>query len=173
MNIKYWIEAMRLHTLPLSLSSIGMGGFLAAYYDQFKTDIFLLCIITTIFLQILSNLANDYGDSIHGADNISRIGPKRVVQKKQISQTHMKYAVYSVALLCLLSGSYLIYTALEGFKILLFFLCLGIIAIMSAIFYTSGTKPYGYIGLGDLAVMLFFGWIAVLGTYFLLTQRFR
>ncbi len=82
----HWLHAFRLRTLPLALSSIAMGGFLAYDAGAFRWDIFLLCMLTTIFLQILSNLANDYGDSIHGADNMNRIGPSRAVQSGVIRE---------------------------------------------------------------------------------------
>jgi hypothetical protein len=77
MNIRIWLQAFRLRTLPLALSCVAMGGFLAAERHLFQWNIFLLCVTTTIFLQVLSNLANDYGDSIHGADGVHREGPVR------------------------------------------------------------------------------------------------
>ena len=163
---------MRLRTLPLALSSICMGGFLASYHGQFHFDIFLLCILTTLLLQTLSNLANDYGDSIHGADSTERKGPQRAVQQGYISPENMKNAIYLLSLLALVSGLSLLYMAL-GWQVKIFaiFFGLGILAIVASITYTAGPKPYGYTGLGDLSVMLFFGWLAVLGVYFLSTQR--
>ena len=101
MNAGVWIKAFRLRTLPLALSCIGMGGFLAAAQGAFRWDVFSLCILTTIFLQILSNLANDYGDSIHGADSVDRKGPSRAVQSGSISATAMRTAVVIFVLLCL------------------------------------------------------------------------
>ncbi|NJO04032.1 MAG: UbiA family prenyltransferase, partial [Bacteroidia bacterium] len=84
-----WLSAARLRTLPLALSSIGMGSFLAACYQRFSWEIFGLCALTTLLLQILSNLANDYGDSQHGADNQDREGPLRAVQSGKISARAM------------------------------------------------------------------------------------
>ncbi len=84
--IKVWLSAFRLRTLPLALASIGMGSFLAAANQLFNLKIFILASVTTIFLQILSNLANDYGDSIHGADSNDRKGPSRAVQSGKISK---------------------------------------------------------------------------------------
>src|SRR5258708_26311142 len=104
MEIKSWIQAFRLRTLPLALSCIGMGGFLAAAAGKFNSLIFTLCCLTTIFLQILSNLANDYGDSIHGADNAERKGPMRAVQSGAIPLGQMKNAVILFSVLCLASG---------------------------------------------------------------------
>ena len=99
-----------------------MGGFLAASADAFRWDIFLLCILTTIFLQILSNLANDYGDSIHGADSIDRKGPSRAVQSGAISAQQMKAAVIIFVVLCLASGIALLVVSFGlNWKAILFF----------------------------------------------------
>ena len=168
-----WINAFRLRTLPLALSCIGMGAFLAADAGAFRIDIFILCIITTIFLQILSNLANDYGDFIHGADHAGREGPHRTVQSGVISPSHMRMAVVVFVVLCLISGLSLIIVSL-GFKVvaLLFFVVLGVLSIAAAVTYTLGRKPYGYVGLGDLAVLIFFGFVGVCGSYYLFTREF-
>lgn len=172
-NIKPWIHAFRLRTLPLALSSIGMGGFLAAANDAFRVDIFLLCILTTIFLQITSNLANDYGDSIHGADSEHRQGPSRAVQSGLISSSQMRRAVILFVMLCLVSGLSLLFVAFGlNWNAILFFFGLGLLSILAAIGYTVGKKPYGYIGLGDLSVLIFFGLVGVLGSYYLFTKSF-
>ena len=99
------MQAIRLRTLPLALASIAMGSFLAADEGLFNLSIFILAAITTIFLQILSNLANDYGDSLHGADNIIRKGPERSVQSGSISARSMKIAISITAILSLSSGT--------------------------------------------------------------------
>ena len=171
MNIKTnaWISAFRLRTLPLAIASISMGGFLAASYGSFKIDIFLLCILTTVLLQVLSNLANDYGDFINGADLTDRIGPKRAVQSGAISPESMKRAVVLFALLSFLSGLYLLISSstLKSINAFGLFLGLGVLAIIASIKYTAGKNPYGYSGLGDISVLLFFGWIGVCGSFFL------
>lgn len=173
MNFKIWLRAFRLRTLPLSLSCIAMGGFLAASTASFRWDIFLLCVLTTIFLQILSNLANDYGDSIHGADSIDRKGPSRAVQSGAISARQMKTAVVVFVLLCLGSGvSLLLVSFGVNWRAMFFFFCLGLLSILAAIAYTVGKKPYGYIGLGDFSVLIFFGLVGVLGSYYLFTKEF-
>jgi len=147
-----------------------MGGFLAAAEDQFNVTIFLLCCLTASLLQILSNLANDYGDHIHGADHINRIGPSRAVQSGQISAQAMKRAVYLLAFLSLLSGLSLLFTAFPGSLLsIVFWTVIGILSIGAAITYTSGSKPYGYIGLGDLSVFIFFGLVGVLGSRFVIS----
>lgn len=173
-NVKAWISAFRLRTLPLALASIGMGSFLAAANGQFRGEIVFLCALTTLFLQILSNLANDYGDSKHGADSIHREGPKRAVQAGLITSAQMKTGMVIFALLSLVSGLLLLWLAFgsEGIYLFLLFLILGLAAIWAAINYTAGAKPYGYAGLGDISVFLFFGLVGVIGTYFLQTQEF-
>ncbi|HWA33498.1 MAG TPA: 1,4-dihydroxy-2-naphthoate polyprenyltransferase [Cyclobacteriaceae bacterium] len=172
MTIKPWIGAFRLRTLPLSLSCISMGGFLAAAAGKFNGLIFALCCLTTIFLQILSNLANDYGDSIHGADHAQRKGPHRAVQSGAITSRQMKTAVVIFALLCLVSGLSLLFVAFGAdLNSLLFFLVLGLLCIAAAVAYTVGNKPYGYLGLGDLSVLIFFGLVGVMGSAYLFTQQ--
>jgi len=173
MNIKAWIEAFRLRTLPLSLSCILMGTFLAAGEGSFRLDIFFLSISTTVLLQVLSNLANDYGDSIHGADSVHREGPTRAVQTGAITKSQMKNAIVLFSLLALITGCLLLYiTFRDRLLYLLLFLALGLSAIFAAVNYTAGKKPYGYKGLGDLAVFIFFGLVGVGGVYFLQTGSF-
>lgn len=170
-NLSPWILAARPRTLPLALASIGMGAFLAVSVDAFKLDVFVLSALTTVFLQILSNLANDYGDSVHGADSAEREGPPRAVQSGYIAPQAMKKAIILFALLSFACGIALILTALGlNVKTILFFLALGITAIMAAITYTSGNNPYGYAGLGDVSVLIFFGIVGVLGSFYLHTQ---
>lgn len=164
---------MRLRTLPLALASIGMGSFLAADVGMFSSSVLIFSALTTVFLQVLSNLANDYGDSLHGADSAFREGPQRSVQAGTISSAGMLKAIFVFVGLSLASGILLIYLALGfNWQTFLFFLVLGLICIAAAIAYTAGKKPYGYAGLGDLSVMIFFGLIGVLGTYYLHTARF-
>ncbi len=171
--MKVWIEAFRLRTLPLALSCISMGGFLAAAQSKFDGLIFFLCCSTTIFLQVLSNLANDYGDTVNGADHVERKGPTRAVQSGAISREQMTLAIFVFVALSLISGVLLLYTAF-GFdlKSFLFFLVLGLLSIVAAIAYTVGNKPYGYMGLGDLSVLIFFGLVGVMGSQYLFTKTF-
>jgi len=124
-------------------------------------------VITTLFLQILSNLANDYGDASKGTDNDQRIGPERTVQSGKISAQSMKAAIIVFSFLSLISGLILIWQSQINFILALLFLTLGLLAIAAAIKYTVGKKAYGYSGLGDLFVFLFFGLLAVLGSFYL------
>jgi 1,4-dihydroxy-2-naphthoate octaprenyltransferase len=171
---KNWIEAFRLRTLPLALSSIGLGSFLAAFERKMRWDVLILAAMTTIFLQVLSNLANDYGDFRHGADHAEREGPSRAVQSGAISPNSMKNAIYLFMLLSLVSGIALLFVALEHLDIkFIVLLILGIMAIGAALNYTMGKNPYGYSGFGDMFVIIFFGFIGVVGTYFCHTGHFQ
>jgi len=167
MNIKAWIQAFRLRTLPLALSSILTGIIVSYIHLGFNMQVSIWAIITTLLLQILSNLANDYGDAIKGTDNENRVGPERTVQSGKISSKSMKTAIIVFSFLSLTSGLYLIW--LSGIDLMkaLMFLLLGVLAIAAAIKYTVGKKAYGYSGLGDLFVFLFFGLLAVLGSFYL------
>jgi 1,4-dihydroxy-2-naphthoate octaprenyltransferase len=133
-----------------------------------RWDVFVLCAVTTILLQVLSNFANDYGDSQHGADNADRVGPSRAVQRGDISSSQMKKAMILTGILSFISGCTLLYISGLHFDLQgSFFLVLGIAAIAAAIRYTAGKDPYGYKGLGDFFVFLFFGLVGVLGSSFL------
>jgi 1,4-dihydroxy-2-naphthoate octaprenyltransferase len=171
---KIWIAAMRPRTLPLAIASIIMGTVLAAAWQPFSVPVAILCVVTAILLQILSNLANDYGDSQHGADHAQREGPARAVQSGAISEKTMLGAMAVTALLAAISGLTLLWFAFgsDGRGLFLIFVLIGALSIIAAVAYTAGFRPYGYAGLGDLAVLLFFGWIGVMGSYFLHTHRF-
>jgi 1,4-dihydroxy-2-naphthoate octaprenyltransferase len=149
-----------------------MGGFLASAAGAFRWDVFGLCVLTTIFLQVLSNLANDYGDSIHGADSADRKGPSRAVQSGAVTKGQMRTAVLIFVLLSLISGISLLLVSFGlQWKALFFFFGLGVLSILAAIAYTVGKRPYGYAGLGDISVLLFFGLVGVLGSYYLFTKK--
>ncbi len=165
-----WIQSFRLRTLPLAAACIGMGGILAAWQNQFNPLIFGLTLLTAFLLQILSNLANDYGDSVNGADSEDRLGPSRAVQSGKISAKAMKNAMVLLAVLSLISGVLLIFKSLNTQEDWITFLALGIVSIIAAITYTVGKRPYGYMGLGDISVLFFFGILAVGGTYYLQTK---
>lgn len=173
--MKNWIQAFRLRTLALALSSIAMGAFVAAYFGSFRLGISLLAALTTLFLQILSNLANDYGDAQKGTDNKNRVGPERTVQSGKISQKEMKSAMTIFVGLSLISGILLIFHGTQGMdmSVSFSFFVLGIAAIAASILYTVGKKAYGYSGFGDFFVFIFFGIVAVVGTFILNAQYFR
>ena len=174
MNLKVWMKAFRLRTLPLALSSAILGSFLALAHGNFRWNVFILASLTTLFLQILSNLANDYGDTVHGVDNINRIGPMRITQHGLVTQKQMRFMIVFFIILSLTSGTCLILLNLKmiGIRNILIFFILGFSAIFAAIKYTVGKNPYGYVGLGDVFVFMYFGLIGVAGTYFLHTHNF-
>ena len=163
---------MRLRTLPLAASCILAGAAAAKAHGDMNGFVLALTLATTFLLQILSNLANDYGDYSHGVDNEQRVGPTRALQSGAISQAQMKRALIITTGLTLLSGLYLLWIVFSPkaqFVQALLMLLLGFAAIAAAIKYTVGSNPYGYRGLGDVFVFLFFGPVGVLGTYYLLT----
>ena len=175
MSAKAWLSAMRLRTLPLSLSSIILATFIAAADGVFDGITFTLALATTVLLQILSNLANDYGDGVKGTDNAERLGPKRAVQSGVITVAQMKIGVILFSVLSFASGLSLVFYSLKdaGTAAISTFILLGLASIAAAIMYTVGKKAYGYHGLGDVFVFIFFGITGVLGTYFLYAKALR
>lgn len=162
-----WVQACRLRTLPLAGASIIVAGGLAYQYQVFNLSIFLLSLVTALLLQILSNLANDYGDALTGADD-HRVGPDRAMQSGLINAALMKKAIIFVVLTCLLSGLTLLSISFgDDLTSWLIFLGLGALAIVAAITYTMGKLPYGYRALGDISVFMFFGLLGVLGSFYL------
>ncbi|WP_297200879.1 1,4-dihydroxy-2-naphthoate polyprenyltransferase [uncultured Pluralibacter sp.] len=162
-----WLESLRPKTLPLAFSAIIVGIALAWWQGHFDPLVALLALITAGLLQILSNLANDYGDAVKGSDKPDRLGPLRGMQKGAITQAQMKRAlIITVALICV-SGLALLIASWQSMQDFLGFLVLGLLSIVAAITYTVGTKPYGYIGLGDISVLIFFGWLSVIGSWYL------
>lgn len=175
-----WIKAARLRTLPLSLSGIIMGSFIAKWrlWEQGGTwdwKIFALAILVTLLYQILSNYANDYGDGIKGTDK-NRIGEAevRAVASGKITAKQMRNAVIIFSVLSFVATVALLYTAFipDHTQEFYIFIGLGVASILAAIGYTVGKKPYGYMGLGDLFVFIFFGLVSVGGSYFLFTKTF-
>ncbi|MGL5970014.1 MAG: 1,4-dihydroxy-2-naphthoate polyprenyltransferase [Kluyvera sp.] len=162
-----WLESLRPKTLPLACAAIIVGTALAWWQGHFDPIVAILSLITASLLQILSNLANDYGDAVKGSDKPDRIGPLRGMQKGVITKEQMKRALFiTVGLICI-SGLALLFTASQTTGDFIGFLILGLLAIIAAITYTVGTRPYGYIGLGDISVLIFFGWLSVIGSWYL------
>ncbi len=168
-KLKAWIEAMRPRTLPLSVSGIMVGTGLALREGIFNSTIFVYALLATMGFQILSNFANDYGDSVKGTDNEERLGPKRGLQSGILTHQQMKTAMIVTTLLTLIFVVLLIFSAFKPTEIgyVMLFFALGIAAIIAAIKYTMGKSAYGYYGLGDVFVFLFFGLLSVVGSYFL------
>lgn len=162
-----WLGAFRLRTLPLSISGILVGSFIALYYNFWNPVVFILALSTTLLFQILSNLANDLGDSLKGADNENRIGPMRSVQSGKISKSAMRNAVIITSVLSFVSAGFLIYFGTRNLsqQTIYIYTGLAIACVFAAITYTIGKKAYGYNGLGDLFVFIFFGLVSVIGVY--------
>nr|WP_233884394.1 1,4-dihydroxy-2-naphthoate octaprenyltransferase [Tenacibaculum piscium] len=177
MTMKNYIKAARLRTLPLSISGIIVGASLGIKdsvptFYFWESTIFWLAILTTIGFQVLSNFANDYGDGIKGTDD-NREGEARMVSSGMITPKQMKMAMIITAIITLLLALLLIFTSFgkDNFLFSALFLGLGIASIVAAIKYTVGKSAYGYSGFGDVFVFLFFGLLAVVGTYFLYTKQ--
>ncbi|MGX2970581.1 1,4-dihydroxy-2-naphthoate polyprenyltransferase [Ursidibacter sp. B-7004-1] len=162
-----WFSTARPKTLPLALASIVVGSALAHWAGAFNGFTTFLALLTTVLLQILSNFANDYGDHLKGSDTAERIGPLRAIQQGAISGEQLKKSLFVVGSLAFLSGVTLIGYSYQTWQDLFVFIGLGGVAIIAAITYTVGKKPYGYLGLGDISVLIFFGFLAVIGTYYL------
>ncbi|RIA09893.1 1,4-dihydroxy-2-naphthoate prenyltransferase [Flavobacteriaceae bacterium MAR_2010_72] len=172
-KLKPWLSAIRLRTLPLSISGIIIGTCFAYYNGFFNIFIFIFAILTTVSLQILSNLANDYGDGVKGTDNESRVGPTRAIQSGAITPEQMLEAIKINILIIILLVFLLLYKAFgQGhFLYFLLFIGLGALSVYAAMNYTMGKSAYGYRGLGDIFVFIFFGFVSVVGSYFLYTKE--
>ena len=172
-TISTWISVMRIRTLPLSIAGIILAACLAHNNGVFRWDIFLLALLTTLSFQILSNLANDYGDGVKGTDNIDRVGPTRAIQSGEISPEELMSAIKVNIIISMILTFLLIFCAFGGkyFFLTLLFFSLGIGSIVAAIRYTMGHDAYGYKAMGDLFVFVFFGLVSVIGCYVLFAKK--
>ncbi len=166
------MSAARLRTLPLSISGILVGTALASSEGFENKQIFLLTILTTITFQVTSNFANDYGDGVKGTDADDRVGPQRALQSGALDKGELLAGIIISAALSFCLTVLLVYTAfgIENLRHIILYMVLGILSIWAALKYTMGSSPYGYQGLGDVFVFIFFGILAVLGTKFLYTK---
>ena len=173
-QLKVWLKAVRLRTLPLSVSGILIGNSLCFEHPEFSGTLFVLMLFTAISFQIISNFANDYGDGVKGTDNENRLGPKRVLQQGLLSRETLKKGIVIISLISLLLAFVLIFLAFgfNSWYYILIFIGLSFASVWAAIFYTVGNKAYGYYGFGDLFVFLFFGGVSVLGAYFVQLKTF-
>ncbi|SFT53350.1 1,4-dihydroxy-2-naphthoate prenyltransferase [Lishizhenia tianjinensis] len=173
-KMQAWVSAARLRTLPLSISGILFGSFYAYYLDKWDGLLFGLAMATTLLLQILSNFANDLGDTLKGADNEGRVGPQRSVQSGAISVKEMKGAVILFSVLSLATAIPLVILGTKDLPatILYTYIFLAVACVIAAITYTMGKKAYGYNGLGDVFVFIFFGLVSTLGIFTLLAKSF-
>lgn len=173
-KMQAWVSAARLRTLPLSISGILFGSFYAYYLGKWDGLLFGLAMATTLLLQILSNFANDLGDTLKGADNEGRVGPQRSVQSGAISVKAMKSAVALFSFLSLATAIPLVILGTKDLpnSILYTYIALAIACVIAAITYTMGKKAYGYNGLGDVFVFIFFGLVSTLGIFTLMAKTF-
>ena len=172
-KLSAWIHAARLRTLPLSVSGVLVGTTLANFYGKSNNSIFILALLTAIGFQITSNFANDYGDGVKGTDNEERIGPKRALQSGLLSRKALKKGIIFSIVINIILVIAVVYRSfgLENIEYILLFMALGGLSIWAAIKYTVGSSAYGYRGLGDAFVFVFFGLLAVLGSMFLYTKN--
>ena len=175
MTVKSCLKSMRLRTLPLSLAGIVVGIALASDAASLEVPVVVLLVATTALLQILSNLSNELGDTLHGTDTAERQGIRYSIQDGEMTVRQMTVLIAVVAALCCLSGLAMVYCSFKSVFELrpLCLLALGAAAIAAAMRYTLGRNPYGYRGLGDVAVFIFFGLVSVLGAAYVCSHIVR
>ena len=164
-STRIWLMAARPRTLPAAVAPVLVGTALADEAGTFKLATFVAALLGALFIQIGTNLSNDYSDARRGADTEDRLGPVRVTAGGLVPPRQVLVATYVAFGLAVLAGSYLIATA--GWELLL----IGVASILAGVLYTGGPRPYGYEGLGELFVFLFFGVVAVAGSYFAQVER--
>lgn len=162
--VRIWLMAARLKTLPVGLAPVFVGTALAGYEDTFHPLRFVAALLGALFIQVGANLSNDYSDARRGADTEDRLGPVRVTAGGLVPPRQVLVATYVTFGLAVVCGAYLI--AVAGWQLLL----VGVASIVAGVLYTGGPRPYGYDGLGELFVFLFFGIVAVAGSYFVQTE---
>jgi 1,4-dihydroxy-2-naphthoate octaprenyltransferase len=165
-TIKLWVEGARLRTLPLAIAPIAIGAGAASAVDKFDATLTLLALAVSLLLQIGVNYANDYSDGIRGTDEF-RVGPLRLTGSKSVRPQAVKFAAFLFFALAAFSGLAIVLITQQWW-----FIAVGIAAIVAAWFYTGGKSPYGYSGLGEIAVFIFFGLVATYGTAYIQIQGF-
>lgn len=168
---KKWVIATRIETTALAIASTGLGSALAAFTGNARWLVGILTVLTASLLQIVCNLANDYGDFVHGADPINTVKAPSAIQTGLVTLTQVRKSLLWLAGVAVGLGVLLLYTADLSRRDVAVFLFLGALAMIAAITYTLGNKPYGYRGWGDVAVFIFFGLMGVGGTFYLHTRQ--
>jgi len=164
-GVRIWLMAARVRTLPAAIAPVLVGTALAGYFGVFHPLRFVAALIGAMFIQIGTNLSNDYSDARRGADTEDRLGPVRVTAGGLVPPRQVLIATYLTFGVAVLAGAYLI--AVAGWELLL----VGAASILAGVLYTGGPRPYGYEGLGELFVFLFFGIVAVAGSYFVQVEH--
>jgi 1,4-dihydroxy-2-naphthoate octaprenyltransferase len=165
-SLKLWVEGARLRTLPLAISPIAIGSGAAAAAQSLNLGLSFLALAVALFLQIGVNFANDYSDGIRGTDE-HRVGPLRLTGSKSVRPQAVKFAAFLFFALAALAGLIIVLLTQQWW-----FIAVGAAAIVAAWFYTGGKSPYGYSGLGEIAVFIFFGLVATYGTAFIQIRAF-
>ncbi len=163
--LRLWIVASRPRTLPAAVAPVLVGTALAISEDEFRPLAFVAALVGSVFIQIGTNLANDYSDARRGADTEDRLGPVRVTAGGLMPPQRVLTGTYVAFGVAVAAGSYL--AAVAGPELLL----VGVVSIAAGVLYTGGPRPYGYAGLGELFVFLFFGLVAVAGSYYVQTEE--
>jgi 1,4-dihydroxy-2-naphthoate octaprenyltransferase len=158
--VRIWVMAARIRTLPAAIAPVLVGTALAIHDDAFRAGACVAALLGAIFIQVGTNLSNDYSDARRGADTEDRLGPVRVTAGGLVPPRQVLIATYVTFGLAVLTGVYLI--AVAGWVVLL----IGAASIVAGVLYTGGPRPYGYEGLGEVFVFTFFGIVAVTGTYY-------
>jgi 1,4-dihydroxy-2-naphthoate polyprenyltransferase len=164
---RIWILASRPRTLPAAIAPVLVGTALAAAEDEFRVLPFIAALVGSIFIQIGTNLSNDYSDARRGADTEERLGPVRVTAGGLMPPRHVLVGTYVAFGVAVAAGLYL--AAVAGWELLV----VGVASILAGVLYTGGPRPYGYEGLGELFVFVFFGIVAVVGSYYVQTEELR
>jgi 1,4-dihydroxy-2-naphthoate polyprenyltransferase len=164
---RIWILASRPRTLPAAIAPVLVGTALAASEDEFRVLPFLAAVVGSTFIQIGTNLSNDYSDARRGADTEDRLGPVRVTAGGLMPPRHVLVGTYLAFGIAVAAGLYL--AAVAGWELLV----VGAASILAGVLYTGGPRPYGYEGLGELFVFVFFGIVAVVGSYYVQTEELR
>ena len=163
--VRIWVMAARVRTLPASVAPVLVGTSLALGAGTFHALAFVAALLGAVFIQVGTNLSNDYSDARRGADTEDRLGPVRVTAGGLVPPGQVLLATYATFGLAVACGAYLV--AVAGPELL----AVGAASILAGVLYTGGPRPYGYEGLGELFVFLFFGVVAVAGSYFVQVQE--
>ena len=166
-HLRLWLLAARPRTLPAAIAPVLVGTALAASEDEFRALPFVAALIGSIFIQIGTNLSNDYSDARRGADTEDRLGPVRVTAGGLMPPKRVLIGTYVAFGVAVAAGLYL--AAVAGWELIV----VGVASILAGVLYTGGPRPYGYEGLGELFVFVFFGVVAVAGSYFVQTEELR
>jgi 1,4-dihydroxy-2-naphthoate polyprenyltransferase len=166
-TVRLWLIAARPRTLPAAVAPVLVGTALAGSEDEFRPLAFVAALIGSVFIQIGTNLANDYSDARRGADTEDRLGPVRVTAGGLMPPRRVLVGTYVAFAVAVAAGAYL--AAVAGWELLV----VGAASILAGVLYTGGPRPYGYAGLGELFVFLFFGLVAVVGSYYVQTEELR